>query len=517
MAPEPSPSHAAPDGVSRRRFLTVAGAGVLGATALGSADILLGGATHAAASTVNQFGRMFPSLPPFAPASDAVKAALADIGKVGGLMDAKDPLNQGAEALAENQAFSNNNLDNTTHTAGTTYFGQFVDHDLTLDNTTQPGVPSPLPANGRTTALDLDSLYGGGPSASPALYNPADMAKFKVGFGGRFEDLPRQPNNVAIVGDARNDENLILGGLTAGYLLFHNKVVDRLRSQGVPNSQVFAQARQLVTWHYQWVIVHEFLPQIIGWAMWQNIQQSGRQVYRPEPGPAFMPVEFAGAAYRFGHSQVRPSYLVNSTGDNGQEFYAFIFDASQSGSDPGDLRGGVRAPRRYVDWPFFFEFFSGTPIRWNKRIDTRISTPILNLPVGTLPGGTGPASIATRDLLRHLTYGLPSGQAVARAIGAQVLGPDRFRELAPYGLGFDANTPLWYYILREADQMTGALSLGTVGGRIVGETIFGILQLDPTSYLNQPNWKHTLPARVQGQFTQADLLNFAGVGPANRH
>src|SRR5262249_3222954 len=160
----------------------------------------------------------------------------------GGLMDAKDPLNQGAEALAENQAFSNNDLDNTTHTAGTTYFGQFIDHDLTLDRTTQPGMPAPLPPNGRTTALDLDSAYGGRPSVTPELYDPADMAKLKVGFGGRFEDLPRRPDNSAIVGDARNDENLILGGLTAGYLLFHNKVVDRLRSQGVPDAQVFAQA-----------------------------------------------------------------------------------------------------------------------------------------------------------------------------------------------------------------------------------------------------------------------------------
>jgi hypothetical protein len=476
-------------------------------------DLLLGGAAPAEAATIDQFGRLFPALPPFAPATDAVKAALSDIGKLGGLMDAKDPLQQGAQALAENQAFSNGNLDNTTHTAGTTYLGQFIDHDLTFDRTTLPGVPANPPPNGRTTALDLDSVYGGGPAASPQLYDPADTAKLKVGFGGRFEDLPRDANNKAIIGDPRNDENLVISQLTAAFLLFHNKVVDRLRSQGVPAGQVFAQARQLVTWHYQWIITHEFLQQNIGYAMLQNIQQFGRQIYRPEPGPAYMPVEFAGAAYRFGHSQVRPSYIVNSTGNNGSPWWAMIFDPAQDGRpDPEDMRGGVRASRRFVNWQFYFEFYQGIPIRWNKRINLGISTPLMRLPVHTLPGGTPSNSIATLDLLRHLTYGLPSGQDVARAIGAQVYGADRFPELKPYGLGLDSKTPLWYYILREADLYTGAMSLGPVGGRITGEVIYGILQLDPSSYLNQPNWKPTLPGRVQQQFTTADLLTFAGVG-----
>src|SRR5215469_2911330 len=230
---------------TRRRFLGTVGAGVVGAAAL-RIGTLLGVEAAPAASGLPQFpgafGRLFPLLPPFATASDALKAALTDIGKPGGLLDAHDALSQGPAALILNPLFNGNhpptNPDNFTHTAGTHFMGQFMDHDMTFDATSplgQPTDPTTSP-NARTAAFDLDSVYGLGPVNSPQLYDPQDPTKFIVGFGGLFEDLPRQTdldgssNLTALIGDPRNDENLIIGGLHAAVLKFHNHVVDYVRT-----------------------------------------------------------------------------------------------------------------------------------------------------------------------------------------------------------------------------------------------------------------------------------------------
>jgi hypothetical protein len=380
----------------------------------------------------------------------------------------------------------------------------------------RPTEPRQSP-NDRTRSLDLDSVYGRGPVVDMHLYDPSAPAKLMVEEGGQFEDLPRTAGGRALIADPRNDENLMLAGMQLAFLMVHNAVVDMLASNGTSTAAVFPSARRLVTWHYHWMIVHEFLPQIVGADVVSDIQSGGRRFYRPRRGRQAMPVEFQGAAYRFGHSMVRPSDRANLAGDRGEPFFGLIFDPSQQGSaDPDDLRGGSRAPRRFIGWQTFFDFEDGE-VRRNKTIDTRISTPMFDLPMGTIAGGGGPTALPQRNLLRHLTWGIPAGQRIAAAMGEEVLGADAFPELAEYGLGLESSTPLWYYVLREAGELANGRTLGPVGGRIVAEVFLGLLSLDPGSYLSRdPSWRPTLPSRSPGDFGMVDLLTFAGVDPASR-
>jgi hypothetical protein len=215
---------------------------------------------------------------------------------------------------------------------------------------------------------------------------------------------------------------------------------------------------------------------------------------------------------------VRPSYRANLAGDNGQPFFGMVFGSDNpQPDDPADLRGGVRAPRRFVGWQTFFDFGDGE-VKPNKLIDTRLSTPLFDLPLSTIATGEPPTSLATRNLLRHITWSQPSGQQVATAIGAAPLAAADLGELQGYGVGLERSTPLWYYILKEAEVAAGGRTLGPVGGCIVAECIIGVLQLDRNSYLQRRRWRPDLPTRsgTPGDFGMVDLLAFAGVDPASR-
>jgi hypothetical protein len=534
-------------GLNRRAFLRTVGVGAAGAAAVATGGCPFSGVAQAqgqdaAPPPPGRFGRIFPQLPPFATDSPALKAALLDIGKPGGILDAKDDLSQGPILLITNPTLSPNNPDNATHTAGTTFFGQFADHDLTFDTTSQLGVPKrPEDAtNARTPALDLDSVYGRGPAIDRQLYDPADPWKLKVESGGKFEDLPRAPDNSAIIGDPRNDEHIIIAGLHAAFLKFHNRALDLARSQrgsggqedehdrafspdSADQDRLFRRARRLTTWHYQWAVVHELLPQFIGQPLVDDILQRGPRFFRPQRD-GYMPVEFQGAAYRFGHSMVRPSYRANLKGNtDGGPFFAFIFDNRENGKpDPEDFRGGKRAPRRFIGWQTFFKFDDPTAaaeVKRNKKIDTRISTPLFNLTPGTIAGAEQtPTALPQRSLLRHVTWGLPSGQAIAQAMGVPRSSQPDFPELRAYsGLKLDESTPLWYYVLKEAEVLGSGEHLGPVGGRIVGEVFIALLRADRTSYLAAaPNWRPTLPSGVPGGFRLVDFLTFAQVDPRSR-
>jgi heme peroxidase len=530
VAPAGCPMHGRKpaEGVSRRGFLGALGA----AGAMAPGVCMMSGAAHAQTLTTtlreDRFGRIFRDLPPFAAPSAELTAALTEAGKPGGIMDAKDPLEVGPVRLITEPALSPNNPDSTTMTAGTTFFGQFVDHDVTFDLGSALGQPTQPEdsTNSRSPALDLDSVYGGGPVRSPQLYGrrttrePLAGIKLRVEHGGLFEDLPRNAAGTAILGDPRNDEHVILAGLHAAFLMFHNEAVDYVaaRNRRASTDEIFRDAQRLTRWHYQWIIVHEFLPQIIGQSLVNDILRNGRRIYRPSVG--FMPVEFQGACYRMGHSMVRPSYRANLAGDNGAAFFAFIFDPSQEGAtDPTDLRGGVRTPRRFVGWQTFFDFGDGN-VRPNKRLDTTLSTPLFQLPFQTIASGDGPQSLAVRNLLRHITWSLPSGQSIARAMRAPVLSSGDLADIGALGANLGRSTPLWFYILREAHVMAAGSRLGPVGGRIVGEVLLGLMQLNRNSYLSaNPRWRPTLLNRLgqqTGDFKMVDMLTFAGVAPAQR-
>ena len=158
-------------------------------------------------------------------------------------------------------------------------------------------------------------------------------------------------------------------------------------------------------------------------------------------------------------------------------------------------------------------------MRPNKLIDTKISTPLFDLPLAAVPALNPPAEPPTsspqRNLLRHITWQLPSGQSIARLIDVPALGRGDLKELKDLGNNLDESTPLWYYILKEAEVMEKGRHLGPVAGRIVGEVIIGLLQLDRESFLaDEPRWRPTLPQRngqVTGDFRMVDFLSFAGV------
>jgi hypothetical protein len=471
----------------------------------------------------NVFSRMFPEVPPFAPPTVEAREQAKQLGVRGGILDARDGQT------------SASNPDNPNMTAGVTFFGQFVAHDLSrikeesLHEQTDPRRTT----NFRTATLDLDNLYGEGPDRSPDLYETTSGdIKFRVEVipgseqvsrnGAVRLDLPRDPNTTAIIADSRNDENIIISQFHLAMLKFHNAVVDRLRSDPAqatrPGRERFNEARRQVTWHYQWIILNKFLPLTIGQERVDELLQNGPRFYRVgdrsqdslfrnSNGDPLIPVEFAMAAYRFGHSQVRPSYRVNFGPDGGPTVALSIFDASADPTDPdpNDLRGGKRAPRRFVDWQTFFRFENINPLR-NKRIDTKLSSRLMQLPGP--PDGI--QSLASRNLMRHVNFGIPSGQAIARVMGVPVLTAAQLSELTPFDM--DRSTPLWYYLLKEAEVLENGLRLGPVGSRIVGEVFIGLLNdKKDVCPVTDKNCKPTLPSATPGDFEITDLLTFAGV------
>jgi hypothetical protein len=209
----------------------------------------------------------------------------------------------------------------------------------------------------------------------------------------------------------------------------------------------------------------------------------------------FIPVEFADAAFRFGHSQIRLSYKLN-------EFLsAPIFP---------DLAGGRPIPKaRVVDWRYFLSLDSAVTPQLSKRITPHMAHTLLDLPEAIV--GAAPQqeyrSLACRDLLRARALDLPSGEAVARHLGVQPLSPE---EVGLKKYGWTCETPLWYYILREAEVRHEGEQLGNVGARIVAETLVGIIDADPASFRSVArSWKPTLPSRRDESYMLSDAVSFA--------
>ena len=409
--------------------------------------------------------------------------------------------------------------------AGYTYFGQFVDHDVTFDPTpkSRGDIDPHALVNFRTPRLDLDSLYGSGPRDQPFLYDwspqVAPGVKLLVGSnagdGAITYDLPRNEQGRALIGDARNDEHLIIAQLHLLFIRFHNRVVDHVlaRHKALRGMALLEEAQRIVRRHYQWIVMHDFLPRIVG-DRTAAAARAERRFYKFRGAP-FIPFEFSGAAYRFGHSMVRGDYRPNDHVKKGVPIFA-------QDDNPGELDhlGGFRRlpVALTVDWAFFFALSRRSPQhpdrpQQSRLIDTNLAPGLFSLPAGIDPQRE---ALARLNLLRGRALKLPSGAAVARRMGVDPLTED---ELLPDD-GASQTTraavrrapPLWYYVLCEARSARygdGGLHLGPVGGGIVAEVLVGLLEADPSSYLRaEPAWKPTLPRAARGTFTMVDLVRF---------
>ena len=197
------------------------------------------------------YGRLFPELP----ALVADEPLLWALGGVGGLCDGGLVVDVEGGDDAHDVA------------AGWPFFGQLIAHDITADRSLPVHRADPATLrNARMPTIDLEFLYGDGPSGNPYLYDRTDSAKMVLGSNdaGRPDDLPRNAQGVALIGDPRNDTHLFVSQLHVVMLKLHNAVVDRLRAGGVAEDGLFEEARRITRWHYQWVVLHDFLPRLIG-------------------------------------------------------------------------------------------------------------------------------------------------------------------------------------------------------------------------------------------------------------
>lgn len=474
--------------------------------------------------------------------------------------------------------------DDPTMPAGYTYLGQFVDHDMTLD-------PSELDLNRvgvlplqslRSPTLDLDSLYGRGPTESPQFYQ-ADGVKLLTGrplpipgvnpvAAGDGYDLPRRgpaadgsrgTEREAKIPDIRNDENLAVAQVHAAFIRFHNKVVDQLISQSTPSSVLFDRARETVTKHYQWMLRHDYLPRIASRAVIDDIYAHGRRVFETNSATPYatMPVEFSGAAFRLGHSQIRSGYQWNKIFnfkpgalDTGHLFRLFRFSGTSgtlaptphppgSPEDLQDLEAATNTlPTLPSNWVadmlrlFDFSRFSGSDpafvpaagdFNLAMTIDTGIVDPLSLLPTGSFGATDAPLlkkrNLAFRNLSRGRMLGLASGQQLAadfkgRGINVKALTKGQIIEghggvvIKPADVPAHAelvdNTPLWFYVLREAEYHENKLD--GVGARIVGETFHRAMQASRHSIVADAAFRPTLgPGAGSQRFNMEDLLHFA--------
>lgn len=433
------------------------------------------------------YGRMMPeSDPPGCEPGQLLRA-----GGRGGLCDAaaaeaSDP--RAAHENAETVANADSATDDATEAAGWPFFGQLIAHDITADRSplTSGLAPDAL-RNARFPKLDLEMLYADGPIGTPYLYDSGDAAKFLLAQHGR--DVPRNSQGIALVGDPRNDSHLIVLTLHVVLLRAHNRIVDSLRASGVSEAAVFDTARTSLTWHHQWVVVHDFLPRLVGTDLVDQVLTEGGRWYAPAPTRACIPLEFSHAAFRYGHGQIRHGYRLTA---EGPEIPLFP-----------DLVGFRHLPAGvHVDLAQLFDLPGHPPAQRAKRLDGRLPASLIDLPE-QLTGAvdvSAHSSLAVRDLLRGQNTDLPSGEVIAKLFNEPALTDAELDHAWPQG------TPLWLYVLKEAQHRGGGDRLGPVGGRIVAEVLIGLLRADPASYLAQePHWTPTLPA-AGPDFGLADLL-----------
>jgi hypothetical protein len=376
-------------------------------------------------------------------------------------------------------------------------------------------------------------------------------------------DLPRNNANPrrALIGDPRNDENSIVSQFQCLMLRFHNRVAD------ITPQPELAAIQRIVRWHYQWVVIHDFLPKIVA-ADVLKVLKTGKKYdkeklrffhWKNEP---FMPVEFSVAAYRLGHSMIRPGYRLND--DDATLLPIFPIPPNTFKEIPNGIPDGLTgfqamAKNRGIDWGRFIDLdvraYGDDPdkveaanaamkarLQFAYRLDTAVVAPVSVLPGSVAPDP--PPSLPQRNLLRSFELGLPTGQDVAKAMGVKPLDDKEIvigkavdspqagdvlgnlEELArtklPQLSAFLGKCPLWTYVLAEAAMHQTPLpipvkggkqittpQLGPVGGRIVAEVLLGMLFGDNDSFLSaDPHWIPTIGEKGE-QFALRDIVAFA--------
>jgi heme peroxidase len=419
--------------------------------------------------------------------------------------------------------------------AGYTYLGQFLDHDLTFDKSgLLEGVdisPAML-VQSRSPSLDLDSLYGNGPDdPGSAQFYESDGIHLRQGAaqgGPPGSDLPRETTGEvgkAIIPDPRNDENLAVAQTHAAFIRFHNRVVDTLPGSVLPALR-FKTARRIVTKHYQWLVRTDYLPKVCAPAVVTNVFNQGRKAFEvgaPPTSIPTMPIEFSVAAFRLGHAMIRSGYDWNQVFPAATLAQLFQF-SHLSGSMGGPIPGIWIA-----DWRRLYNFGQAIPplpgpvVPFNRamRIDTKLVNPLRTLPVPELSPEN---NLAFRNLLRANMVKLATGQqmvtflknkgvTLTKLTNAQVRDGNNGADLdgltATQRTQLVSNTPLWFYLLREAEFNQGRL--GGVGARIVAETFHRAIQGSTFSIVRDPAFRPSLGPN-NTTFRMVDLLMFAFEG-----
>ncbi|PYJ49680.1 MAG: hypothetical protein DME87_08765 [Verrucomicrobia bacterium] len=430
------------------------------------------------------------------------------------------------------KARANRRTSITTMPSGYVYFGQFIDHDITRDNRElDKAVPSVEEIhNFRTARLDLDSVYGKVPATVPCIYGE-DGERLKLGptlpakcvdgtpIAWSLNDLPRTDKGVPVLIDPRNDENLIVAQLHVLFAKFHNRALELIRNQPElspePPTSFLERTRRFVTWHYQWLVINDFLPLIAREAVLNDIKGPGSKPrlferwYTPADAPVSLPVEFTAAAFRFGHSTVRGEYDLNDC--IGGVRSSKIIRMTKRG------RGiTTHLPANYViSWR---KFLYGLPAELNlaAEIDTFINEMLYDLPKQTEeafrfqsqlrvadfpPGAKMIPPLPETTLKRGSKMRLPSGEEFAKHFKYDVIDPALLfpEQKEFFESGLKKRTPLWYYLLREAvvepnsEPPIAGLQLqklGTIGSRIVAETLYQLLHADRQSIFHEGRgWK----------------------------
>ena len=330
---------------------------------------------------------------------------------------------------------------------------------------------------------------------------------------------PEDRDTGGIVADPRNDENVIISGLQCAFLLFHNNAVDAVRAPGVSDpADALAEARRLDDVALPVDRPPRVPPHVVGEKFAHEAlfgDSISRRWFNPGRNEAFMPVEFQTGTYRMGHSMVRPSYRANLAGDDGDPFFALVFDTDQEGkpipttcAEGVGRRAGSSAGRRSST--------SATARSSRTRRSTRRS----RHPCSRCPSARSPATTCRLRCRSATSCGTSRGNCrrakPSLRHSASTPSSADLDELSALNVGLEHSTPLWYYVLKEAELLAEGHHLGPVGGRITAQVLVGLLRSDPASFLTvDPAWQPTLPYAGQS-FAMTDFLTFAGVDPQTR-